>query len=330
MLIEKEENTLEIYNNKEECKIIEMFLNSNTSKEIKIRSEAEEMLEIIENTINSTGAILAGMENANSFENEIRNLIKVSLSSTKYCYEGEITNIKIGDEKIEVSVMTEKETQILTLPIYMREEIKYLRLGDIVYSEPSMGILKRIGRNETKSDEYDLEGNKYVSLPSGPVVTVKEKEFVLSLHEIDRSFNAEREQINSYTRDKTHEFLEKKLEEKESNKMLHSLIIIKNADRLKTWERALIHAYASENVKFILFGKKEDEEILSIQLNSKIDNAEEYLKFLLKTKKCEKDEKFINATRNILNAKNANAISNLIASSQTVDELIKLLNLMIL
>ncbi|KAL6122615.1 hypothetical protein NUSPORA_00287 [Nucleospora cyclopteri] len=318
-----EQNIVNLYNNEKQSEIIRRFLQSKESTEIKVVSQEREMLEALEASVEATGAILAGKQNHEEFEDEIRQLIKVTISSTKYCYEGEVTDIKNMEDKIEIRIMTSKETQTLILPKYLSQQISHLRIGDIVYSEPSLGIIKRIGRSEKKVNEYDLEGNKYVPLPKGSVLKVKEKDFVLSLYEIDCSFNNGDNSISNYTRNRTDEFVNKMLEERENNFVSDTLIIIKSADDLTNSEKMIIEMYSEYNfVKFILLGREMSVDFLTVKLNNEIADASEYLRFLLESRKSIKDDKFVDAAKEYVTLSNVGLICNLIEVSDTIEELI--------
>ena len=101
---------------------------------------------------------------------------------------------------IELSLKTAKATKQLTLPKYLVAVITNINIGDVVYVEPSIGIVKRLGRSETKADEYDLEGDRYIQLTKSGVHATKEREILLSLYDFDYAFNKYNDDISMFSR----------------------------------------------------------------------------------------------------------------------------------
>lgn len=46
---------------------------------------------------------------------------------------------------------------------------KYFKVGDVIYIEANNGAVKRVGRSDTYSTEYDLEADEFVPIPKGDV-----------------------------------------------------------------------------------------------------------------------------------------------------------------
>ena len=44
-----------------------------------------------------------------------------------------------------------------------------IKVGDVIYIEANNGAVKRVGRSDTYSTEYDLEADEFVPIPKGDV-----------------------------------------------------------------------------------------------------------------------------------------------------------------
>ena len=44
-----------------------------------------------------------------------------------------------------------------------------IQVGDVIYIEANNGAVKRVGRSDTYSTEYDLEADEFVPIPKGDV-----------------------------------------------------------------------------------------------------------------------------------------------------------------
>lgn len=141
-----------------------------------------------------------------SMMNCFRASVNINLKSFKSVYEGEISEIKIARDEtgevigIDITLKTCKMSKNIHVNKYLYDTIKDISIGDVIYAEPSLGIIKRIGRSENKLDEYDLEGDKYVQLSKGPVCTVKVTETSLTLYDVDCAYNGYSEDITFFTR----------------------------------------------------------------------------------------------------------------------------------
>lgn len=63
-------------------------------------------------------------------------------------------------------------------------------VGDVIYIETNTGSVKRVGRSDAYSAEFDLEADEYVPVPKGDVHKKKELVQTLTLHDLD-SANAQ-------------------------------------------------------------------------------------------------------------------------------------------
>lgn len=60
-----------------------------------------------------------------------------------------------------------------------------MQVGDVIYIEANSGAVKRQGRSDSFSFEYDLEAEEYVPLPKGDVHKKKEIIQDVTLHDLD-------------------------------------------------------------------------------------------------------------------------------------------------
>ncbi|KAI5172087.1 RuvB-like protein 1 [Nematocida sp. LUAm3] len=135
----------------------------------------------------------------------------VRIREIKNVYEGEIWELNIEEKedplnnyrksvsKVNVSLRGGKGTQRLVLSPALAKEIVKQRIsvGDIVYIEEETEIIKKLGRSERFSSEFDLESTKYSPLPKGDIFTKKEILQEMNLHEIDLA-NAKSKDENSF------------------------------------------------------------------------------------------------------------------------------------
>lgn len=141
-----------------------------------------------------------------NLENALRKSLILCIKSSRDVYEGEILDIKlIKDEKdavqyIEMTLKSLKSSKIITLSKNLIDLVNDVNIGDVVYVEPNSGILKRIGRSETRINEYDLEGDKHVPLHKGTVNSTREKDIYISIYDLDYAFNKYNENISDFTR----------------------------------------------------------------------------------------------------------------------------------
>jgi hypothetical protein len=58
-------------------------------------------------------------------------------------------------------------------------------VGDVIYIEANSGAVKRVGRCDVYSTQYELEAEEYVPLPKGDVHKKKEIVQDVTLHDLD-------------------------------------------------------------------------------------------------------------------------------------------------
>jgi len=128
-----------------------------------------------------------------------RRSIGLRIREIKEVYEGEIFELKpiesttsthnkqASISQISIGLKTTKSTKIIKVDPSIWEQIQKQKIkkGDIVYIEANTGTIKRIGRSDSYSTEYDLECEQYVSIPKGNVHKKKEVIQDVTLHDLD-------------------------------------------------------------------------------------------------------------------------------------------------
>lgn len=117
----------------------------------------------------------------------------------KEVYEGEVTELVPQETEnplggygktishVVLSLKTTKGTKQLKLDpvIYEQMQKERVQVGDVIYIESNSGAVKRVGRSDAYSTEYDLEAEEYVPLPKGDVHKKKEIIQDVTLHDLD-------------------------------------------------------------------------------------------------------------------------------------------------
>ncbi|KDE07934.1 RuvB-like helicase 1 [Microbotryum lychnidis-dioicae p1A1 Lamole] len=128
-----------------------------------------------------------------------RRAIGLRVKETKEVYEGEVTELTPAETEnplsgygktishVIVSLKTVKGTKQLRLDpsIYESIQKERVQIGDVIYIEANTGAVKRVGRSDAYSTEYDLEAEEYVPLPKGDVHKKKEIVQDVTLHDLD-------------------------------------------------------------------------------------------------------------------------------------------------
>jgi len=128
-----------------------------------------------------------------------RRAIGLRVKEQKEVYEGEVVELRpeetenpIGSygrtvSHVILSLKTTKGTKQLRLDpaIYEQLQREHVSMGDIIFIESSTGMVKRVGRSDTFSTEFDLEAEEYVPVPKGDVHKKKEIVQDVTLHDLD-------------------------------------------------------------------------------------------------------------------------------------------------
>mmetsp|Transcript_16284 Transcript_16284/g.24548 ORF Transcript_16284/g.24548 Transcript_16284/m.24548 type:complete len:460 (-) Transcript_16284:110-1489(-) len=119
-------------------------------------------------------------ENKEVFEGEVVELTPVEAKDAATGYGKTIKHVVIG-------LKTTKGTKQFRLApdVYESIQKEKVLLGDVIYIEANSGAVKRVGRSDAYSTEYDLEAEEYVPLPKGDVHKKKEVVQDVTLHDLD-------------------------------------------------------------------------------------------------------------------------------------------------
>lgn len=149
---------------------------------------------------------LADAMKIENVEDLIRKSVVLCIKSSRDVYEGEITEIRnIRDDNnvlcsIEMTLKTLKSTKKINISKNLVNLVNDVNIGDVVYIEPNVGILKRIGRSETRINEFDLEGDRHIPLTKSSVHSTREKDIYVTLYDFDFAFNKYDDRISDFTR----------------------------------------------------------------------------------------------------------------------------------
>merc|ERR1711966_602237 len=88
-----------------------------------------------------------------------------------------------------IGLKTVKGTKQLKLDptIYDAMQKEGVQTGDVIYIEANSGAVKRVGRSDSYTTEFDLEAEEYVPVPKGDVHKKKEIVQDVTLHDLDVS-----------------------------------------------------------------------------------------------------------------------------------------------
>ncbi|CAH8572788.1 unnamed protein product [Schistosoma curassoni] len=128
-----------------------------------------------------------------------RRAIGLRIKEIKEVYEGEVTELTPVETEsptggfgktishVIISLRTAKGVKQLKLDpcIYESLQKEHVEVGDVIYIEANSGAVKRQGRCDVYTAEYDLEADEYVPLPKGEVHKKKDVVQDVTLHDLD-------------------------------------------------------------------------------------------------------------------------------------------------
>ncbi|KAK5136056.1 RuvB ATP-dependent DNA helicase pontin [Meristemomyces frigidus] len=128
-----------------------------------------------------------------------RRAIGLRVQERKEVYEGEVTELTPEESEnplgaygrtishLLLTLRSSKGTKKLRLDpsIYEAIQKERVRVGDVVYIEANTGAVKRVGRSDAFSTEFDLEAEEYVPVPKGEVHKKKDIVQDVTLHDLD-------------------------------------------------------------------------------------------------------------------------------------------------
>ncbi|QOR94273.1 RuvB-like helicase [Thermosphaera chiliense] len=144
----------------------------------------------------------------------VRKALGVRLTERRLVYEGVVKNIVIRRAKhplvpyltvpreAKITLASRDEEVTLTVPEEVTHQILELgvRKGDVIWIDAQTGRVYREGRVREFQDvkTYDVETRRIVETPSGPVKKEKEIVNVLTLHDLDMYFAAQRPLVSIF------------------------------------------------------------------------------------------------------------------------------------
>ena len=128
-----------------------------------------------------------------------RRAIGLRVQERKEVYEGEVAELTPEESEnplgsygrtishLVITLRSSKGTKKLRLDpsIYEAIQKERVRLGDVIYIEANTGAVKRVGRSDAFSTEFDLEAEEYVPVPKGDVHKKKDIVQDVTLHDLD-------------------------------------------------------------------------------------------------------------------------------------------------
>ncbi|KAF4550141.1 RuvB-like helicase 1 [Elsinoe fawcettii] len=134
-----------------------------------------------------------------SLMENFRRAIGLRVQETKEVYEGEVTELSPEEAEnplgsygrtishLNIILRSARGTKKLRLDpsIYEAVTKERVRVGDVIYIEANTGAVKRVGRSDAFSTEFDLEAEEYVPVPKGDVHKKKQVVQDVTLHDLD-------------------------------------------------------------------------------------------------------------------------------------------------
>ncbi|KAF2718455.1 ATP-dependent DNA helicase pontin [Polychaeton citri CBS 116435] len=128
-----------------------------------------------------------------------RRAIGLRVQERKEVYEGEVAELTPEESEnplgsygrtishLLITLRSSRGTKKLRLDpsIYEAIQKERVRLGDVIYIEANTGAVKRVGRSDAFSTEFDLEAEEYVPVPKGEVHKKKDIVQDVTLHDLD-------------------------------------------------------------------------------------------------------------------------------------------------
>jgi len=128
-----------------------------------------------------------------------RKAIGLRIQEQKEVYEGEVTELTVEETedplggygrtvaRVILGLKTSKGSKTLKLDPTIHDSLSKegVAVGDVIYIEANSGAVKRVGRSDSFSTEFDLEAEEYVPLPKGDVHKKKTVVQDVTLHDLD-------------------------------------------------------------------------------------------------------------------------------------------------
>lgn len=141
----------------------------------------------------------AEVKKTEALAENFRRAIGLRVQERKEVYEGEVAELTPEEGEnplgaygrtvshLVVTLRSTRGTKKLRLDpsVYEAMQKERVRVGDVVYIEANTGAVKRVGRSDAFSTEFDLEAEEYVPVPKGEVHKKKDVVQDVTLHDLD-------------------------------------------------------------------------------------------------------------------------------------------------
>ncbi|MEM1612480.1 MAG: RuvB-like helicase [Desulfurococcaceae archaeon] len=144
----------------------------------------------------------------------VRKALGVRIKEVRKVYEGVVKEVKIRRARhpmipyyavpveAKITLSTKDEEMTLTVPEEVTQQILELgiRKGDVIWIDAETGRVNRVGRTREieGAKTYDIEIKRLVEIPKGPVKKEKEIVTVVTLHNLDVYFAAQRSLVSFF------------------------------------------------------------------------------------------------------------------------------------
>jgi TBP-interacting protein len=144
----------------------------------------------------------------------IRSSLGVRVREVRKVYEGVVKEVKIRRARhplmpyyavpveAKITLATKDEEVTLTVPEEVTQQVVEMgiRKGDVIWIDAETGRVHRVGRTKEleSAKSYDIEVKRVVEIPRGPVKKEKEIVSVISLHDLDLYYSAQRSIISIF------------------------------------------------------------------------------------------------------------------------------------
>ncbi|XP_953307.1 RuvB-like DNA repair helicase, putative [Theileria annulata] len=149
--------------------------------------------------LSSTEVFSTEVKKTEILNEAVRKSIHIVIKDEKQIYEGEVTELTAEEVEnptggfakcmngVLVTLKTVKGSKTLRLAPQVHEQLvkEKVSIGDVIFIESGSGQVRRCGRCDVYSTEFDLEVEEYVPLPKGDVLKQKQVVQEVSLNDLD-------------------------------------------------------------------------------------------------------------------------------------------------
>ncbi len=140
----------------------------------------------------------------------LRRSIGVKIKEKRLVYEGEVKSVRIrfvrhpfnpyvkvpSEARITLATRDDEATLSVGESIAVQLLQKRVKKGDIIWIDAETGEVHKVGRSKGEK-RFDVDVYRVVEVPSGPVKKEKEIVHVLTLHDLDMAYAAQRAAITA-------------------------------------------------------------------------------------------------------------------------------------